>query len=98
MFVYIVIIYMAIFIFLIVVYIVVTSILTTFNVSNSSVIGSIMINLENVKETFFHVSLMVGLLSGIVAGVIGEGKVIAGLKHSYVFLIATYIMFKIIMV
>ena len=89
---------MSIFIFLIVVYVVITSIFTTFNVSNETAIGGVMVNLSEVKETFFHVSVIVGLLSGIVAGVIGEGKVIAGLKHSYVFLIASYIMFKIIMV
>jgi len=98
MLIYVVIIYMAIFIFLIVVYVVITSIFTTFNVSNETAIGGVMVNLSEVKETFFHVSVIVGLLSGIVAGVIGEGKVIAGLKHSYVFLIASYIMFKIIMV
>ena len=95
MLVYVVIIYMAIFIFLIVVYVVITSIFTTFN---ETAISGVMVNLSEVKETFFHVSVIVGLLSGIVAGVIGEGKVIAGLKHSYVFLIASYIMFKIIMV
>jgi len=98
MFIYVVIIYMSMFIFLIVVYVVITSILT-FGVNNTtSTIGTVMINLRVVKETFFQVCMMVGLLSGIVAGVIGEGKVIAGLKHSYIFLMAIYVIFKFLII
>ena len=54
-------------------------------------------NIDTIKEVFFEISLMVGLFSGIIAGVIGEGKIESGLKHSYVFLMATYIVFKILL-
>ncbi len=98
MFTYIIITYMSIFIFLFVVYIVIKSFLSAFAV-NTTAMGSITftMNIDTIKEVFFEISLMVGLFSGIIAGVIGEGKIESGLKHSYVFLMATYIVFKILL-
>ncbi len=98
MFTYVVITYLAIFIFLFIVYIVITSFLSAFSI-NVTRMGNIAfsLNLKTVEEVFFQISLLVGLLSGIIAGVIGEGRVEAGLKHSYVFLMATYIVFRILL-
>jgi len=98
MFTYIVITYMSIFIFLFVVYIVIHSFFSAFAV-NRTAMGTISfaMNVEKIKEVFFEISLMVGLFSGIIAGVIGEGKLEAGLKHAYVFLMATYIVFRVLL-
>ncbi len=98
MFTYVVITYLSIFIFLLVVYIFIKSFFSAFNV-NATSMGTIHLglNLESVKEAFFEVSLMVGFFSGMIAGVIGEGRVEAGLKHAYVFLMATYIVFRVLL-
>ena len=37
--------------------------------------------------------MVVGISSGLVAGVIGEGKAILGIKHAYVFALVSYILF-----
>ncbi len=98
MFTYVVITYMSIFIFLFVVYIVIKSFLSAFSV-NLTAMGSMTftMNVATIKEVFFEISVMVGLLSGIIAGVIGEGKIESGLKHAYVFLMATYVVFRILL-
>lgn len=96
MMLYTIIIYVSIFIFLLIDYVLIKNILSIFGGIAVSDISGITFapNIELVKETFFYVSIVVGSLSGIIAGVIGSGKVESGLKHSYVFLIATYIMFR----
>ena len=98
MFTYVIITYMSIFIFLFVVYVVIKSFLSAFAV-NTTVMGSITfaMNLTAIKEVFFEISLMVGFFSGIIAGVVGEGKLESGLKHAYVFLMATYIVFRVLL-
>ena len=97
MFTYIVITYMSIFIFLFVVYIVITSFFSAFSVNVTAAAISFTLNIESIKDIFFQMSVLVGLLSGIIAGVIGEGKIESGLKHSYVFLMATYIVFRVLL-
>ncbi|MDY6959490.1 MAG: type II secretion system F family protein, partial [Halobacteriota archaeon] len=42
---------------------------------------------------FFHAALIQGLCSGFVAGQMGEGKVLAGLKHSLIMLTIAYVIF-----
>ncbi len=97
MFTYIIITYMSIFIFLFVVYVIITSFLSAFSVNVTVSAISFVLNVGRIKEVFFQISILVGLLSGIIAGVIGEGKIESGLKHSYVFLMATYIVFRILL-
>ncbi|MFP3909838.1 MAG: type II secretion system F family protein, partial [Archaeoglobaceae archaeon] len=50
-------------------------------------------NIDQIKETSLQISMAVGLFSGMVAGVISSGKVTAGFKHSYIFLIVAYFVF-----
>lgn len=97
MFTYIVITYMSIFIFLFVVYIVITSFFSAFSVNVTATAIPFVLNVEGIKEVFFQISILVGLLSGIIAGVIGEGRIESGLKHSYVFLMATYMVFRVLL-
>jgi len=98
MFTYIVITYMSIFIFLFVVYIVINSFFSAFAINRTAMgMISFTMNVERIKEVFFEISLMVSLFSGIIAGVIGEGKLEAGLKHAYIFLMATYVVFRILL-
>jgi len=92
MFTYVVMIYFSIAVFLVIVYTLINNILYGFGEATT------ITNIELIKETFLQVSVAVGLLSGLIAGVISSGKVTAGFKHSYIFLVMTYIVFGYLIV
>jgi flagellar protein FlaJ len=87
MFTYTIVIYFSISVFLGIVYILINHILYGFGKATT------ISNIELIKETFLQISIAVGLFSGIIAGVISSGKVTSGLKHAYIFLMLTYIVF-----
>ena len=93
---YVIIIYMSIGIFLLVSYIVIKNFLSTFTqwgVTSIVGIGGGIPSLESIKMAFFQITLIVSSVSGIIAGIIGDGKVQSGLKHSYILTMATYIVY-----
>lgn len=45
------------------------------------------------NRIFFHGALIQGFSSGLIAGVMGEGSVLSGLKHSVVMITIGYILF-----
>jgi flagellar protein FlaJ len=45
---------------------------------------------------FFHVTLVQGLFSGIIAGQLGEGNATDGLKHATFLLLVTYVVFQLL--
>ncbi len=49
--------------------------------------------ISNLRNLFYHAALLQGLFSGFVAGQMGEGNPRAGLKHSVLMLIITFIVF-----
>jgi flagellar protein FlaJ len=53
------------------------------------------IDATRMKMLFFHCGIIQGICSGLVAGKLGEGHVIAGLKHATVLALATFIVFAI---
>ncbi len=97
MLLYVVVIYMSIAVFLFVSYIVLQNFLGVFaKIGPTSGMGGMSIGFSNVsfvKEIFFQVTMVVSIISGLIAGVIGEGKITAGLKHSYILAIMTYVVF-----
>jgi flagellar protein FlaJ len=46
---------------------------------------------------FFHALVIQGFFAGIVTGKMGEGKVVAGLKHSVFFIIVAVIAYTLLM-
>ncbi|HTY91357.1 MAG TPA: type II secretion system F family protein [Methanocella sp.] len=44
---------------------------------------------------FFHAAIIQGLFAGILAGVMGEGRVMSGLKYAIVMMIIAYVMFAL---
>jgi flagellar protein FlaJ len=48
---------------------------------------------EMFRRLFFHASLIMGFSSGLVAGQMGEGEVMAGLKHSVILSMVAWITF-----
>ncbi len=65
-------------------------------VLEAGVVGRTLIrgvNVEKLKMIFFHCSLIQGVCSGLVAGKLGEGKVIAGLKHAVILMAVAFLAF-----
>jgi len=60
--------------------------------------GSFMaiVDVETMKMLFFHCGIIQGICAGLVAGKLGEGRVISGLKHATVLALATFVIFAIL--
>ncbi|MCK5216151.1 MAG: hypothetical protein ACNYWM_00365 [Methanosarcinales archaeon] len=47
------------------------------------------------NRLFFHAAVIQGICSGLIAGVMGEGSVLSGLKHSIIMLTMGYLLFTV---
>ncbi len=47
------------------------------------------------NRLFFHGALIQGFCSGLIAGVMGEGSVLSGLKHSVIMVTIAYLLFNL---
>lgn len=56
----------------------------------------VRVDVETMKMLFFHCGVIQGICAGLVAGKLGEGRIIAGLKHSTVLALATFVLFAIL--
>lgn len=52
-------------------------------------------NPEDYKRLFFHAAIIQGLFAGILAGVMGEGRWMSGLKYAIIMMIISYLMFAL---
>ncbi len=102
MFMYVIIIYISFLVFIGIVYIISTTFLSTLAESAAKVaegggqFGMLQsIDVTTYKNIFMHAAVFQGLFAGIVAGVMGEGSISAGVKHSLVMLILGYVLFTI---
>ncbi len=97
--IYTMIIYLSFAVFLYTTYVLLNNMIAVFSTLSLSVPGvvSTSVDVGLLKRTFMETALLVGLFSGLTAGVMSEGKVIAGLKHVAIFLIITYAFFKFIL-
>lgn len=102
MMIYIVIIVMAFMVFLVVVYVISASFLTEMakageqmaaSGSDAGFLGAFDIDVYN--RMFFHAAVLQGFFSGLIAGVMGEGSVMSGLKYSVVMTTIAYVVFAI---
>ena len=50
-------------------------------------------DIEIYKELLFHSVLIQGFCSGLIAGQMGEGYVLSGLKHSLIMVALAYLLF-----
>jgi flagellar protein FlaJ len=97
--VYMIIIYMAFAVFLYASYSMVSDFLAVYgNVTSSEGIkmGTIQISMdvEAVRNAYFYTSLIIGVFSGLFAGVLSEGKFAMGLKHSLFLFLVGYVAFR----
>jgi len=103
MLIYIVIIYISFAVFIGVVFVISTTFLTEMSKAGEQMTqsgtqgGGFMqafdVNVFN--RLFFHAAVMQGVCSGLIAGVMGEGSVLAGLKHSIIMLTMAYLLFTL---
>jgi flagellar protein FlaJ len=52
------------------------------------------VNIDFYKRLFSHAAMIQGFFSGLVAGQMGEGDVVAGLKYSAIMLIIAWVTFR----
>ena len=106
MMIYIVVIYISFLVFVGVIYVITDSFLTQMaeageqmastggGGSGGGFLGSF--DLDAYKRMFFHASLVQGFCSGLIAGVMGEGSVLSGLKHSLIMVTIAFLIFKLL--
>uniref|UniRef100_A0A7J2TJ33 Type II secretion protein F n=1 Tax=Archaeoglobus fulgidus TaxID=2234 RepID=A0A7J2TJ33_ARCFL len=103
MFSYVIIIYMAFFVFIGIVYVIASTFLSTLAEAAMRVqsTGAGLPILQSVdvvtyRNAFMHAAIFQGLFGGILAGVMGEGSISAGLKHSLIMVLIAYISFSVL--
>ena len=103
MMIYIIIIYISFLVFVGVIYVITDSFLTKMaeageqmaaSGGNAGLLGAFDLNAY--KRLFFHASLIQGFCSGLIAGVMGEGSVLSGLKHSIIMTTIALLIFKLL--
>jgi flagellar protein FlaJ len=102
MLIYIVIVLISFAVFVFVIYILVTTFLTVMASAGSAATGmggaaarfGAAVDLALYGRLFAHAAILQGLFSGLVAGQMGEGRAVAGLKYSIVMVLIAWIMFR----
>ncbi|MCS7119331.1 MAG: type II secretion system F family protein [Archaeoglobaceae archaeon] len=54
------------------------------------------LDLIELEKIFMETSLLIAIFSGLAGGIMGEGRVEAGLKHIFLLLMITYVFFKFV--
>ncbi len=102
MFIYVVIIYISFLVFIGIIYIISTTFLSEMVKAGEKVSASggtgVPLSLSREKldvynRMFFHGALIQGFCSGLIAGVMGEGNALSGLKHSVIMITIGYLLF-----
>ena len=100
MMIYIVIIYMSFFVFVIVIFVISTTFLAEMaaageRMAESGAQGGFLgsFDLDAYTRLFKHAAIIQGVSSGLMAGAMGEGSVMAGLKHSIIMMTVGYVIF-----
>ncbi|MFW5935935.1 MAG: type II secretion system F family protein, partial [Candidatus Hadarchaeota archaeon] len=105
MFMYVIIIYISFFVFIGIVYIISTTFLSTLAESageaaqsgasaSLGMMGKVDPDLYN--NIFMHAAVFQGIFAGLVAGVMGEGNLSSGVKHSLIMLTMAYVLFNVL--
>jgi archaeal flagellar protein FlaJ len=100
MIIYVIIVLVSFAVFLFVIAILVSTFLTTMATAGASAAASGargfmgQIDLFQYKRLFTHAALLQGFFSGLVAGQMGEGRLIAGLKYSAIMVIIAWVTFR----
>lgn len=90
---YTIIVYTAFFVFLFVALILVQSFFMPLEGSQQILSTVTIVGVREFKDFFYRTMLVSALMGGLMAGKIGERRVLSGLKHSIIMLVAGYIIF-----
>jgi len=93
---YVAIVYVGMFVFLLIVVIICVTLLPNIVSTPDSNVGAAGVGVKDVAQTFFTAAIFQSAFMGIVAGVFEEGEVGAGVKHTFIMLVITWLIFKII--
>jgi len=101
MLIYVVIVLISFFVFVFVIYILVTTFLSVMATAGSAASATSSgaqfggdVDLPLYTRLFTHAALIQGFFSGLVAGQMGEGRAVAGLKYSVLMVLIAWIMFR----
>lgn len=95
---YIIIIYLSFAVFLYTTYVLIQNMLSIFvTLKTTPIVGNVGFSIGEVKETFLETSLLVAVFSGLMAGLMGEGKLEAGLKHIFTLVVIVYVFFRFVL-
>jgi flagellar protein FlaJ len=104
MFIYIIIIYISFLVFIGIIYVISSTFLEEMVKAGEKTVASgsravpLSLNratLAGYNRLFFHGALIQGFCSGLIAGVMGEGSVLSGLKHSVIMVTIAYLLFHL---
>jgi flagellar protein FlaJ len=56
-----------------------------------------VVNISELNSIMFATCGLLGFFSGLIAGQMGEGRLLFGLKHTIILLLLTYLVFTILM-
>jgi flagellar protein FlaJ len=90
---YIAIIYVAFFVFLFTIVLLFKSFFMT--VQQLPSLGTAVMAPEDIRRMFFHMTTIQAFFGGLVAGKMGEGTIIAGLKHCLIMMLMGYLALKL---
>lgn len=90
---YLIIIYLAFGVFLYTSYVMIQNLLSVVSGIQSSMIS---VNVYEVERVFMETSMLIAIFSGLAGGIIGEGRIEAGLKHLFLLLVISYVFFKFV--
>ncbi len=94
--VYTLIIYIAFFVFLFTSYVMLHNIFEIFGSVHTLPMGATMFSLDEIKGAFFETTMIIGAFSGLVAGMMGEGKIEAGFKHMLALVMVSFFFYRFI--
>jgi flagellar protein FlaJ len=103
---YVAIIYVGLFVFILIIFVLTKSLLPNMLGSEASETGKKLatvsigggggITQKAVTELFYYACLIQGGMMGIVTGIFEEGNVKSGIKHSFIMMLITFIIFKVL--
>ena len=99
MIIYVIVVIISFFVFLFVIAIITGTFLKTMAEAGTLSIsgGTATADIETLKRLFFDAALIQALCSGLVAGQMGEGRVIAGTKYAVLLIVVAWIVFRLIL-
>lgn len=97
---YVVVVYVGMFVFLAIIIILVSSFIPAMTGSEASGLQSSLggggVNSAEVTTVFYGATLVQGLCSGLVAGVFEDGKLTSSVKHIFIIILLTWLIFKVV--